>query len=144
MPSNHQPKRIITDHSRDQRPRKRHDWHGLLRCRRSRFLYTLPRNTDHALWTTAPLRRGIPHPSSYQALRLQTIQGRIEGSDRASALGCAFYLLPDCSAVSVFTQPRGRAQQQVFELAEHDYHHIVILIAIGVKLGMPYPVRWLP
>ena len=112
---------------------------GTLHCvvKSRRFLYTLPRNTDHALWTTAPLRRGITHPSSYQALRLQTIQGRIERSDRASAFGCAFYLLPDCSAVSVFTQPRGRAQQQVLELAEHDYHHIVILMAIRVKLGMP-------
>src|SRR5271170_979222 len=40
------------------------------------FLDTLPRHTDHALWAATPLWRGIPHPSSYKALRFQAIQGR--------------------------------------------------------------------
>jgi hypothetical protein len=83
----------------------------------------------------APLRRWITHPTSYEALCLQSIEGRVERPDRASAFGCAFYLPPDCGAVSAVAQPRGRAEQQVFEFAEDDYSYIVILILIRVQCG---------
>jgi hypothetical protein len=95
-----------------------------------RLACTLSRHADDALLAATPLRRGITHPSSYEALRLQAIQGRVERPDRASASGYAFYFPPDCGAVSAIAQPRGRAEQEVFEFAEHDYSYIVILMLI--------------
>src|SRR2546422_4982250 len=105
------------------------------------LMYTVPRHADHALWAAAPLRRGIPHPGSYEALRLQTIQGGVERSDRASAFGSALYFPSNGSAVGAFAQPRGRAEQQIFEFAEHDYYYIVILILIRVQMGMSRPMH---
>ena len=50
-----------------------------------------------------------------------------------AAPGGLLDLLPHRRAVSVFAQSRGRSEQQIFELAKHDYYHIVILIAVRVK-----------
>src|SRR5262249_50736987 len=94
------------------------------------FLNTLRGHADHALRAAAPLRSGISHPGRDEALRLQPIQGDVERSYRAPAFGCALYLATDGRAVSVIAQPRGRAEQQVLELAEHDYYYIVSQIPV--------------
>jgi hypothetical protein len=48
-------------------------------------------------------------------------------------LGRFLDLLPDRGAISIFAEPHCRREQHVFEFAQHDYYHIVILIAAFVK-----------
>ena len=42
--------------------------------------------------------------------------------------GRFFDRLPDRRAVCIIPQARGRGEQQVFELAQHDYYYIVMSI----------------
>ena len=68
--------------------------------------------------TATALRRGIPHPCLDKALRLQTIEGRIQRSERAPPAGCLLDRLPNRNTVGIFAQTRCGGEHQILELSE--------------------------
>jgi len=79
------------------------------------------------------LGRRLAHPCGDQALNFQTIQGSVERANGTTPFRGPLDFLPYGRSVSILAKTNGRGDQEVLELAKHDYYHIVIVISFGVN-----------
>src|SRR6266700_6602175 len=92
------------------------------------FLRPFRCHSHHAFGPAAALRRGVAHPCLDEALVLDPIQGCVQRADRTVVSGMPFDFLPNRRPVRIVAESGRGRQQEIFELTQHDYFYIVILI----------------